>query len=165
MNFHMNRYFLDDGIFSLLRVGAIWKVSILVPGSNVKCLSRDRRWPRLVAGTNIIIQFRTRYQFHVGDQKTIWSNNCLQTVRGKIITRSCLTCRPRRCCDPSPPWRSARTAGGWWASTTAARRAGESWGPRPHTQHGRRPEAATCGTQQFNLNPDKSFQWQRKIFK
>ena len=29
MNFHMNRYFLDDGIFSLLRVGAIWKVSTL----------------------------------------------------------------------------------------------------------------------------------------
>ena len=52
------------------------------PGSNVKCLSRDRRWPRLVAGPNIIIQFRTRYQFHFGDQKTIRSDNCLQTVRG-----------------------------------------------------------------------------------
>ena len=140
------------------RVRAIWKVSILVPGSNVKCLSGDRRWPRLVAGPNIIIQFRTRYQFHFGDQKTIWSNNCLQTAREANNNNP--TCRPRRCCDPSPPWRSVWTAARWGASTSAARRAPGWSGPRPRTPHWRRPgqhqHVELRGV--IKTRPDKSFQ-------
>ena len=138
------------------------------PGSRIKC-KMSVQGPEVTA-----LSGGNKYHYSISDPISVsrWGpeNNLIKQLsanseRQNNITRSGLTCRPRRCCGPSPPWRSARTAGGWWASTTAARRAGESSGPRPHTQHRRRPEAATCGTQQFNLNPDKSFQWQRKIFK
>ena len=108
-----------------------------------KCvLGRDSdraQWPR----PNIIIQFRTRYQFHVRDEKTIRSSNCLQTVWKRTHTVLVRTCRARRCCAPSPRWRSSWRAGGWRGRTTGTRTGPGSSGPRLSSPAPLHPETTT----------------------